>query len=372
MKTKHKSLLFFLPVALMCAGLDAFSQTIEASRKNILIIADNDGTEIFDMMAPFYAFSATGQANVYLVAEHKSRITINRGLYALPHFTFKEIDSLKITADVLVVPNQSRGFHNQKKATVNFIKQHYTGTNKILSVCDGSATVAATGLYDGKDLTTHSSDYEGLKKHYKRPNWVLGTTVTQTSNLFSTAGVANATEGALTVINELFGHQVMETVMSEINYPSTEIRKAHKNRLVAGNPIYKDIRKGKIKHTEKVGVLLQDGISEFDLAAILDCYYRSFPSSLATYTTGAKNVTSKFGLILLPTGDLNLSPPSEIHVLKSDKLSQADRALVNNAAIVSYDQHDKRYIIDTCLRRIGDLYSDEYMTLVKLMLDYNY
>ena len=35
------------------------------AKKTVLIIADNDGTEMFDMMAPFYLFSATENANVY-------------------------------------------------------------------------------------------------------------------------------------------------------------------------------------------------------------------------------------------------------------------------------------------------------------------
>lgn len=347
------------------------TQDFDSAKKTIFIIADNDGTEMFDMMSPYYLFSATGAANVYIVAEHKSPVVVKRGLLVMPHFTFKEIDSLQMTADVLVVPNQSRDAHNQKKITVNFIKRHYTGINRILSVCDGSATVAATGLYDGKNLTTHSSDYAGLKKQFKKPVWVLGTTVTQSGHLYSTAGVANATEGSLTVIHDLFGRETMLRVMNDVHYPYPEIRKDHQNLLIDENPIYLGLRSGKIKKTERVGVLLQNGISEFDLAAILDCYYRSFPSSLETFIAGPSTIHSKFGLILFATGDTNNNASTEIHVLMPEKFSEEEKNLFKNAQIVSYDQHETQYIIDVCLKRINTLYGSDFESFVKLMLDYN-
>ena len=368
------SFIWSLFLAILFTGVcrpGGYPQGFDITKKTIFIIADNDGTEMFDMMAPFYLFNATGEANVYLVAEHKSAIIVKKGLLVMPHYTFREIDSLHMTADVMVVPNQSRGARNQKKVTVNFIKEHYTGTNRMLSVCDGSATVAATGLYVGKNLTTHSSDYEGLKKHFKKPVWVLGTTVTQSGNLFSTAGVANATEGSLTVINDLFGRETMQRVMSEIHYPYAEIRMDHQNLFIDENPIYLGLRKGSIKKSEKVGILLQTGISEFELAAILDCYSRSYPSSLDTFIVGGSTVTSKYGLTLLATGDAKTNACTELHVLMPENISEIEQQLFKNAQFIKYDKHEKQYIIDVCLKRISAMYGNDFGSFVKLMLDYN-
>lgn len=353
-------------------NLDVKTPGYDPSKKTVFVIADNDGTEMFDMMAPFYLFSATEKANVYIVAEKKSRVTVKKGLFVLPHFTFSEIDSLHMQADVMVVPNQSRGAGNQKKVTVNFIKKHYTGANRILSVCDGSATVAATGLYDGKALTTHSSDYAEVKKHFNKPAWVLGTTVTQSDNLFSTAGVANATEGSLMVINDLFGRETMQSVMSTIHYPETEIRKDHQNLLIWNNPIYLGLHNKTIKKNEKVGVLLQNGMNEFDLAAILDCYSRSFPSSLDTFIVGGSTVTSQYGLTLLATGDVATQAVTELHILIPQHISETEKQLFKNAQFITYDRHERKYMIDVCLKRISDLYGNDFGSFVKLMLDYNY
>lgn len=340
----------------------------DAAKKTILIISDNDGTEMFDMIAPFYLFSATEKANVYIVAEKKSPVIVKRGLFVLPQFTFGEIDSMQMKVDVMVIPNQSG---NPKQVTVNFIKNHYTGSNTILSVCDGAATAAATGIYNGVELTTHSSDYAGLKKQYKKPAWVLNKSVTQQGNLFSTAGVANATEGSLTVIGRLFGKETTQKLIAAIHYPYKEIKTDHQNLRLDTNSIYMGLRKGTIKKNEKIAVLLQNGINEFDLAAILDTYYRSFPKTLETISFNDAPVTSSYGLTLLPTGVMVGDKHSEIHILKPDAVSQVERALFKNAQLITYENKEKLYIIDVCLKRISNLYGSNFAVLVKLMLDYN-
>src|SRR3982750_1177097 len=77
----------------------------DSAKKTVIIIADNDGTEMFDLMAPFYLFNATGKANVYVVSEKKAPILLVNSLFILPHYCFSEIDSLHINPDVIVIPN---------------------------------------------------------------------------------------------------------------------------------------------------------------------------------------------------------------------------------------------------------------------------
>ena len=49
----------------------------DSSRKTVVIIADNDATELFDCFAPFYMFNATQKANVYIIAEKKSPVVMS-------------------------------------------------------------------------------------------------------------------------------------------------------------------------------------------------------------------------------------------------------------------------------------------------------
>ncbi len=344
----------------------------DASKKTVVIIADKDGTEMFDMMAPFFLFNSTGMANVYIIAETAEPVVVRKGLFVLPQLTFSQVDSMNMAVDVIVVPNQSvMPGMKQKKAAVNFIRDHYNGSNRILSVCDGSATVAATGLYDGKPLTTHSSDYQSIKKQYGKPQWVQGIRVTHDGNLFSTAGVANATEGSLAVIRDVFGEAVMHKVQADVNYPAPEPLNTHRNLVVNGDAIFIALRKGAFKRNERIGVLLKDGINEFDLAGMLDTYTRSFPASIETFSKDGGPVVSQHGLTLLPTGSIAGNLCTELHVLNSVTLADEDAALFPNAKIVRYATAAGQYIIDACLQRITDLYGPDFAHTVKLMLDYN-
>jgi len=143
----------------------------DSTKKTVIIIADNDGTELFDLMAPFYLFNATEKANVFVVSEKKAPVLLVNSLFILPHYTFSEVDSLHIIPDVIVIPNITiHLMAPPKPSTVNWIKEHYTGTNIILAICDGSATAAAMRIYDGKPLTTHASDYKALQKQFPKPS----------------------------------------------------------------------------------------------------------------------------------------------------------------------------------------------------------
>ncbi|MCW3106043.1 MAG: hypothetical protein JWQ09_549, partial [Segetibacter sp.] len=344
----------------------------DSTKKTVIIVADNDGTEMFDLMAPFYLFNATEKANVFVVSEKKAPILLVNSLFILPHYSFSEIDSLHIIPDVIVIPNLTIHLKTPPKpSTVSWIKSHYTGTNIILSICDGSATAAATGLYDGRPLTTHASDYKVLQKQFPKPAWVKGISVTQSGNLYSTAGVSNAVEGSLTVIKRLFGEQTMQSVLHDVRYPHANIKVNHQSQVVNKGAIIKIASKVLFKKNYKIGVLLTDSLDEFELASVLDTYVRSFPKSINSFSVDGKNVTSKYGLTLYPTGDLKEDQVNEVHILKRNSPSVPEPNPFTNASIIKYGAERNIYPIDNCLERIATLYGVNFKNCVKLMLDYN-
>jgi len=124
------------------------------------------------------------------------------------------------------------------------------------------------------------------------------------------------------------------------------------------------------KKNKNVGVLLQDSISEFELAGIFDSYNRTLPSSIKAFVTDRTTVTTKYGLTLIPTGDVKLSRIDELHVMKPETLSKRDSLQLKNPEIVAYHS-DGTYIINECLERISKQYGDRFQNLVKQALDYN-
>jgi putative intracellular protease/amidase len=341
------------------------------AKKNVFIIADAKMTVLFDMFAPFYLFNATEKANVYIIAKDNTPILIKRDLFVRPQLTFEEADSMRLQADVIVIPALSKRDEYQDTVLINWIKAHFSNQTKILAVCDGASTAAATGLYDGKPLTCHASDFAGLKLHFSKPCWVQNVPVTKCGNLFSTAGVSNAVEGSLTVINELFGSETMQNVLQNINYPGVEIKTMHKSIEINGNSKLTVAKKIIFRKNRKIGMLIENGINEFNMAGIVETYNRSFPVSLTVFNLNSSTIRTKYGLTLINTGDSAGKRFNELHVPTPGSFSKEDQSLYKKTKIIRYDNLQKLYPIDICLKRIGEQYGHQFEKFVKVSLDYN-
>jgi len=343
----------------------------DSSKKTVVIVANNDGTELFDMLAPFYLFNSTGRTNVYIVAKNKVPVIVKKGIFILPQSTFREIDSMRIKPDVIVIPFLSvADSAHQDPVIVKWIQQHYSNDVNILSVCDGSATAAATGLFDAKPITAHASDYAGIKTYFSKPVWKNNIAVANEGNLYSTAGVSNATEGSLMVIEKMFGTDVMKNVIEEVYYPGSSPKTVHESKALRFGDNVVILKKLLFKKNKKIGVLLQNNMNEFQLAGIMDTYNRSFPASIQSFSFNDSAIQSKYGLTIIPTGKLNHARLDELHVVETPSFSMNNNAFTS-AKLVTYHNSQKRYIIDECLQRINSEYGKKYKNIVKLMLDYN-
>lgn len=343
----------------------------DAAKKNVFIIADSKLTVLFDMLAPFYLFNATEKANVYIITKDKTPILIKRDLFVAPQLTFDEADAMQLQADVIVIPALSTRDEHQDPVIINWIKAHFTPTTKMLAVCDGASTAAATGLYDGKPLTCHASDFAGLKKHFSKPDWIKDVAVAHSGNLYSTAGVSNAVEGSLTVINELFGRETMQTVLTSIYYPDNAIKTVHKSVALGGSNIFTVVKKVMFKKNRNIGMLLENGMDEFEMASIIETYGRTFPASFTTFNLNDSTIHTKYGLTLINTGKARLKGLDEVHFLKSYSFPKVAGSNFNNAKIICYDTIQQQYPIDICLKRINEQYGTRFSEFVKISLDYN-
>ncbi|HEX6915386.1 MAG TPA: DJ-1/PfpI family protein [Chitinophagaceae bacterium] len=354
--------------------LTGYSQrSYSAAKQNVFILADNKGTEIFDLIAPFYLFSLTGEANVYIVAKSNTPVPVMKGFFVLPHYTYAQVDSLGLPASAIVIPNFSGTKDDeQDPEVIEWIRRRYADPVRILSVCAGSFTAAATGLYDGKQMTTHASELAGNRRLFPSPQWQQHRSFTKDGRLYSTAGVSNAAEGSLALIRDMFGEASMRKVMAQIHYRYDTLKLLHETVAISPADKKAFLRKVLFRNDKHTGVLMQDGIDEFILAGILDSYHRTIPASLKTYTGGKAAVTSRFGLVLLPTGKQEeMKSLDELHVIGADRAGDNQKPVIRGLQMVHYDTTDKRYIFDICLERIGALYGSRFSEAVKRLLDYN-
>lgn len=344
--------------------------TYDRSKKTVFVIADNTMTEMFDMLVPFYVFNATEQFNVYIIAKNETPIPLKRDLFLLPQLTFAQADGMHLKADVIVVPAMSKRDENQDPIVINFIKSHFEVTTRLLAVCDGASTAAATGLYDGKLITTHATDFEDIKKPFHKPIWTQNVSVTKSGNLFSTAGVANAMDGSLLIVEEMLGSAARIKVADLVNYPHAEIQIEHNSAAVTFGNKMSIVRRMVFSKKRKLGLLLHNGLNEFKFASIVDTYSRTYPKEIKTFTLQDSIVKTQYGLTFIHTGGNTLNPKmDEVHVVMPELLSKQDETYFKGFEIVK--QNPNEYAIDQCLSRIEKQYGEHYKNVVKLTLDYN-
>jgi transcriptional regulator GlxA family with amidase domain len=343
----------------------------DMAKKTVFIVADYKLTELFDMLAPFYLFNATEKANVYIVAKDKIPVLIKRDLFVMPQLSFREVDSMKLQADVIVIPALSIRDEQQDTVLISWIKKHFTAKTKMLTICDGASTGAATGFYDGKSITSHASDFDGIKAHFSKPIWVQQVSVAKSDNLFSTAGVSNAVEGSLLVIEELFGSETTKKVAADISYPHAETRLEHQSIALDGGNKFAAAKKVFLKRNRNIGVLLENGINEFTMATILDTYGRTFPASFRTYILHDSTIQTKYGLSLIYTGKNDVKGLNELHLAMPVSFSNEDAMFFKGIKTVRYDTMQHEYLFNICLKRIGEQYGHQFENFIKISLDYN-
>jgi putative intracellular protease/amidase len=341
----------------------------DSLKSNVFIVADSKLTELFDMLAPFYLFNLTKKANVYIVARDKTPILIKRDMYVLPQMTFTEVDSLNLKAAVIIIPALSIRDEHQDVQLIDWLKSHVSPETKMLAICDGASTAAATGLYDGKYLTCHASDFLEVKSHFKKPTWIQNVNVTKSGNLFSTAGVSNAVEGSLTIINELFGQETTSTVISDIYYPEMEIKTIHGSAAIDFNDKWIIAKKVIFSPNKNIGILLENGMNEFKMISILDTYGRTFPKSFKAFYLNDSIVQSKYGLTFIATGNNSMKNLDELHIPGPTAAKEVHLPEHSNTTIITYVEN--KYPIDICLNRISLQYGHKFENVVRLLLDYN-
>ena len=305
---------------------------------------------------------------MYIAAQNKYPIVTENGPFVLPHFTFGEFDSLKINPDVIVIPYM----HDPESAEkTTWIQKHVNDSILFLSICDGAWTAAASGIYDGVQLTSHATGHDKLKKKFTKPIWVQNTSVTESGNLYSTAGVSNATDGSLKVIQRLFGRETMLQVLKNIHYPHKEIAQDHFSNALTGSSKLSVLKKVLFKENKTVGILLQNGMNEMDLAALFDINARTMPASILAIVAEGNSIITKHRLTIVSTDKITPGRIDELHVLKQNDVSEKQVSQFKNADVIYYNDRQGSYIIDVCLKRIKENYGESFSNFVKLTLDYN-
>jgi transcriptional regulator GlxA family with amidase domain len=163
-----------------------------------------------DIIGPFQALVDVPGHDVVFVGEEAGPVVDHTGRCPLvASASFREVSS----PEVVVVPGgTSRDFAGRVS---DWLRGVYPSATWVTSICTGSIFLAAAGLLDGTDATTHWAWTAHLEKYGAR---YTEERVVERGRIITSAGVSSGIDMALTLLARMDGPEVAQAVQLAIEY----------------------------------------------------------------------------------------------------------------------------------------------------------
>jgi cyclohexyl-isocyanide hydratase len=165
-----------------------------------------------DLTGPFEVFAKLPDAAVHLLWKTHEPIAAETGMRILPDTTLAECPPL----DVICVPG-GPGVSAMMEDTevLAFLREQADGARFVTSVCTGALVLAAAGLLRGRRATTHWASHDLLSAFGAIPTKGR---VVRDGKLVTGGGVTAGIDFALTVVAEIAGPDVAQSIQLQIEY----------------------------------------------------------------------------------------------------------------------------------------------------------
>ena len=163
-----------------------------------------------DIIGPFQVLADVPGHDVVFVAAEAGPVIDHTGRCPLT----ASLSFADVTApEVIVVPGGNTDVLQPE--LVEWVRAVHETTTWTTSVCTGSLYLAAAGLLDGVDATTHwgrTDQLEGLGAHYTEER------VVERGKVITAAGVSSGIDMALTLLDRMHGPLIAQSVQLAIEY----------------------------------------------------------------------------------------------------------------------------------------------------------
>jgi transcriptional regulator GlxA family with amidase domain len=181
----------------------------QAARMQIALVL-YPGFTMLDIVGPFQVLAEVpGHEAAFVAAEAGPVIDHTGRASILATSTFAEVTA----PDVIVVPGGNT--HVLEPSLTDWLRRVHPGATWTTSVCTGSLYLAAAGLLEGADATTHwawAARLEALGPRYTEQR------VVEHGNVITAAGVSAGIDMALTLLARMHGPEIAQAVQLAIEY----------------------------------------------------------------------------------------------------------------------------------------------------------
>jgi putative intracellular protease/amidase len=166
-----------------------------------------------DAVGPYEVLSRLPGASVHFVAKQPGMKRTETDMLGLS--ADLSLDELP-EPDIIVVPGGygTRALIRDEEV-VGWLRNAHDHSDWTTSVCTGSLLLAAAGILDGLEATTHWLEYELLESLGARP---VPRRVVQQGKVITAAGVSSGIDMALVLAAEIAGDDVAKAIQLGIEY----------------------------------------------------------------------------------------------------------------------------------------------------------
>jgi transcriptional regulator GlxA family with amidase domain len=172
-----------------------------------------DGLTALDAVGPYEVLSRLPGATVSFIGAQTGPVRTETEMLAL----FADASFGELTEpDVVVVPG-GRGTRRlmDDEQILGWLRGAHESSRWTTSVCTGSLLLAAAGILDGLEATTHWLELETLRRYGAQP---VARRVVEQGKVMTAAGVSAGIDMALTLASRIAGERTAEAIQLGIEY----------------------------------------------------------------------------------------------------------------------------------------------------------
>lgn len=190
----------------------------KSARRNLAILIF-DGVQIIDYTGPYETFGHVYNNdepafNIYTVSEKTSAITTSMGMSVNPRYSFETAPK----PDVLLIPGGDVRGQLANPAVIQWVQDKAKGAEIVLSVCNGAFILAKANLLDGLEATTTAGLIPMLREAAPKVRVVDDRRFVDNGKFITAAGLSSGIDGALHVIERLFGRGTAQMAALGMEY----------------------------------------------------------------------------------------------------------------------------------------------------------
>lgn len=120
--------------------------------------------------------------------------------------------------DLIVVPGGNVDPQLSNAAVIGWLRDNARSAEVVLSVCNGAFFLAKAGLLDGLEATTFAGLIDELREAAPRTRVVTDRRFVDNGKIVTAAGLSSGIDGALHVIEKLFGKGAAQVAAVSLEY----------------------------------------------------------------------------------------------------------------------------------------------------------